>query len=86
MHASTKAAARSETTTRRPDGAHGEGGARAMYERAGFHSPASGAATSYQGSVEPFRKPDHKAKRHSRPANWAQRHERRERQLREWAP
>ena len=43
------------------------------------HPPAC-----YQGSVEPFRKPDHTAKRHSRPARWTERRAKRERQSREW--
>lgn len=82
MHASTKAAARSETTTRRPEGAHGEGGTRADEYMAGA---VASAPHTYQGSVEPFRRPDHKAKKHSRPTKWADRRANRERQEREWA-
>lgn len=55
------------------------------YQQAGSGNPAAFFGASYQGSAEPFRKPDHRAKRHSRPTDWAQRHDRRERQEREWA-
>lgn len=44
----------------------------------------SAAQTATQGSVEPMRRPDHKAKRHSRPSKWTDRRARRDRQIREW--
>lgn len=77
-------------TGRRSAGAHGEGGTRADEYMAGAvaSAPMGQMATQgslpTQGSVEPFRRPDYKAKKHSRPAKWADRRDRRERQEREW--
>lgn len=76
-----------DLTERRHEGAHGEGGERARNTSVepNGSAPLSYAATCYQGSVEPIRRPDHKSKKHSRPAKWEDRHARRERQAREWA-
>lgn len=55
------------------------------FEQAGSGNPAASFGGPYQGSAEPFRKPDHKAKRHTRPANWNERQARRQRREREYA-
>lgn len=69
-----------DATGRRHEGTHDE-----VVERANLDAGQLSPAHSYQGSVEPIRRPDHKAKSHSRPAKWEDRHARRERQAREWA-
>lgn len=40
--------------------------------------------TNYQASVEPMRRPDHKAKKHARPDKWSERKRKIAQQLREY--
>ena len=49
-------------------------------DNTGPHHPTP----AYQASAEPMCRPDHKAKKHSRPHKWEERAARRERQVREW--
>lgn len=75
-----------QSPRRRYVGAVSGDDARAYFDEteAGSAGPVSGPV-SYQASVEPMRRPDHKSKRHSRPHRWEDRHASRNRQAREWA-